>query len=120
MSEVARELLSLARHGDGGTVPLNGLPLPSVGYYVGGRIESMIMTRDDVDRRDAVPLQRVIDFVSRAGTPYVGVWVDTDTDKIYFDAVEWYANEFTAAAIGRVRKEIAIWDIDHGRELRLA
>ena len=122
MSEIARELLSLARHGDGGTVPLNGLPLPSTGFYVGGRIPSLIMSVDDVESRGqhVATLQSVINFVSRAGTPYVGVWRDNESDKIYFDAVEWYANEYTACAVARVRKELAVWDIDHGRELRLA
>lgn len=118
MSEVARELLSLARHGDGGTVPVNGMPLPSSGYYVGGRIPSLVMDRSELDRRDVVPLQSVINFVSRAQTWYVGVWADGD--KIYFDAVEWYQEEHTAAAIGRVRREIAIWDVARSRELRLA
>lgn len=120
MSETARELLSIARHAGSGTVPLNSLPLPSMGFYVGGSIPEMVMTSDDVNRRDAVPIQRVIDFVHRAGTAYVGVWTDTETDKIHFDAVEWYAEEFTAAAIARVRGELAVWDIARERELRLA
>lgn len=118
MSEVARELVSLARHGDGGTVPLNGLPLPSMGYYVGGRIPSLVLTDAEVSRRAVV--YQVIDYVSRAGTAYVGVWRDSDSDKIYFDAVEWYSTESAACAVARVRHELAVWDIANGRELRLA
>lgn len=121
MSEVARELLSIARHGDGGTVPLNGLPLPSMGYYVGGSVPSLIMEAADVDSRGqhVATLQSVINFVSRAGTPYVGVWRDHETNKIYFDAVNWFADGSTAMAVAFARSEIAVWDIANGTELRV-
>lgn len=117
MSEVARELITMARESDGGTVALHGHSLPTTGYFVGGRIPSLILSEEEVSRRAVI--YQVIDFVSRAGTPYVGVWRDSETGKIYFDAVEWYYDEYSAGKVARERRELAVWDISGERELRL-
>lgn len=99
---------------EGGTVALNGLPLPSAGYYVGGAGPSLVF-----DSFAVVDGPEIARFVESAPSAYVGWWVDSETGKIYIDAVEWYANEFTATAIAQVRHELAVWDIAGERELRL-
>lgn len=115
----AQELTRSIIHADtpeeaGGTVALNGLPLPTTGFFVGGATESLIFERlADVDPG---AIER---YVTYAPSAYVGWWVDDETGKVYVDAVDWYANEFTASAIARTRKEIAVWDIARVREVRL-
>lgn len=121
MSEVARELYRAVQSGsEGGTVALDGLPLPVTGFYVGGAIKELVLDHDDFTACRTHVVNELIMFVSRASTPYVGHWTDSETGKIHFDAVNWFQDEYTAAAIGRVRKEIAIWDVRNERELRLA
>lgn len=119
MSETARELLSLARNGSGGTVSLNGLPLPITGYFVGGRIPSLIMDVAEVEShgQHVATLQDLITFIARAGTPYIGAW--RHGDEIHFDAVNWYAELSMACTVGRIRGELAIWEIHNAREIRL-
>lgn len=98
----------------GGTVALNGLPLPIVGYFVGGASEELVYPSFvEFNGREAAQ------FVQSATAPYVGWWVDEETGKIHIDAVNWFEEHDAAAAVARVRKEIAIWDIERERELRL-
>lgn len=119
MSDPATQLLSLARHGNGGTVPLYGQSLPTTGYYVGGKRETLVMDRDQVNDRSqhrAVALSLAA-FVTFADSPYVGAW--ECEGKIYFDATEWYEDLAQATAVGNSRGEIAIWDVQHSSEITL-
>lgn len=113
----ASELVRSIAHCDatsGGTVALNGLPLPVTGFYVGGSVDSLIFDSVSVMNAD-----EIAKFTQSAPSAYVGWWVDDETGKVYVDAVDWFANEYEAARVARKRHEIAIWDIARERELRL-
>lgn len=98
----------------GGTVALNGLPLPTAGYFVGGASEELVYPSFvEFNGREAAR------FVQSATAPYVGWWVDEETGKIHIDAVDWFQEESAAVAVGRVRGEIAIWDVANEREIRI-
>lgn len=99
---------------DGGTVSVNGLPLPVSGYYVGGVVPTLVF-----GSRGEVRFPEVLAFLEASGTSYVGFWVDSDDGRVHFDAVDWYEWAALAETIATSRKEIAIWDIRNEREVRL-
>ena len=87
-------MVSLILVGSGGTIRLNSdLPLPSTGFYVGGSARGMC--------------------------EYMGWWVDEVTGLTHLDWVNWYVNREAAVAIGRMRGEIAIFDVAGDCEVRL-
>ena len=98
----------------GATVSRYGNGTPTDGYYVGGAIKTLV-----VDSRSVIDFPTVREFIGRADTPYVGFWVDSETDKIHFDLVDWYRSERDALHLARVRGELAVWDIANETEVRL-
>lgn len=78
---------------DGGTISTAGLPLPTSGYWVGG-----------------API---------GSTNWLGYWRDSETGLYHLDGVDHFNTLGWATLKGRDRKEIAIWDIANGREIRL-
>lgn len=114
---VASEIFDAILDGEtGGTLSQSGNPLAITGFYVGGAVPPLKIT-DPFGRPLLVRLEK---FVAESPTDLVGFWFDTDSGILHLDSVNWYQDEYTAAAIGRVRHEIAIWDIRNERELRLA
>ncbi len=113
--QVAELLAAMIKAGEGGTVRRSGDPLPSRGYYVGGLCESLVFESvADVDRGE------VAWFIGNHFASYYGVWVDTDDNKVYIDAVSHFIFRKNALVAGKARGEIAVWDIKNSCELRVA
>lgn len=51
---------------------------------------------------------------------YFGVWIDDDTRKVYFDLSEQFANRDKAIEAAIERNQIAIWDVENKKEIRIA
>lgn len=105
----------------GGTIHLGGDNLPVTGYFVGGIVSPLIIEPDEspADQREA--LDTFIKYlINGAGPAYLGWWTDEETGKVWVDGTTWHETEFEAGRIGRKRREIAIFDIERDRELRLA
>lgn len=103
---------------EGGTVGREGRGTPQYGFFVGGHGEPAVFSAGTEFTPD---LERQInDWVHKSNAPYVGWWTDEETGKLYLDGSDYIESEFTATQLGRLRKEIAIWDIENERELRLA
>lgn len=49
-----------------------------------------------------------------------GRWTDTETGQVYWDKVEILTDEQQALQAARERQEIAIWDLAHNQEIRVA
>ena len=98
----------------GGTVSRLGRELPLTGYFVGGMVPGLVY--ESFVSLDAPEVARYVDGLP---TDFAGWWVDRDDGKIYVDAIEWCASEFTACQVGRKYNEIAVWDIRRGEEIRL-
>lgn len=113
--ELAEQLRNMAVDGVDGTISARDEPLPRSGYLVGGAFPSLVF--DALDQVDRGELAYWIG--SNEPMPYYGTWVDTETGKIYFDGVEHYEYLAVAESVGSTRKEIAIWDIEAGAEVRL-
>lgn len=105
----------------GGTIHLGGDNLPVTGYYVGGVVSPLILEPDDspADQREA--LDEFIAYLNgpTVGAPFLGWWTDEETGKVWVDGTTWHETEAEAGRIGLERREIAIFDIERDRELRL-
>lgn len=65
-------------------------------------------------------LERVFNYLIDNNLPLVfGGWLDTETNKYYFDAVAIYESEDQAVAAGIREKQIAIFDLNNLEEIRL-
>lgn len=113
--ELAAQLRNMAVDGADGTISAADEPLPRSGYFVGGKIPSLVF--DNVTQIDRGELAYWIGV--NTPMPFYGVWVDTDTGKIYFDGVNHESSPIVAGDLGRARGELAIWDIEAGSEVRL-
>lgn len=105
----------------GGTASLKGGHLPLSGYYVGGLVSPLILEPEDSpsERREA--LDTFIEYLNgpTVGAPFLGWWTDEETGKVWIDGTSWHETESEAGRIGRQRREIAVFDIERDRELRL-
>lgn len=112
--DLASELYSMAKAGVDGTKRPDSKPLPQDGFFVGGKFPSLVF--DDVNEIDRGELAW---WIGTHDSEYYGVWVDVETGKAYFDAVDhvWYIS--TALRTAEIRKEIAVWDIAEGAEIRV-
>lgn len=111
---IAELLVAMAKAGEDGTVSTHGEPLPESGYYVGGKTPSLIFDNvTDVDRGE------VGWWIGNNSSRFYGVWVDSDTGKIYFDAVTHMNYKSYALSVARSRGEIAVWDIANSKEIRV-
>lgn len=98
----------------GGTVRLSGGALHAYGYYVGGVGRELVY-----DSLVTLKGSEVRAFVADCTTDFVGWWVDSETGKIHIDWVNWFPRRPMAESVGRVRKEIAIYDIANAKDIRL-
>lgn len=112
---LATVLYDMAIHAEDGTVSAHDEPLPKSGYYVGGKVESLVFQEaGSVDRGELAW------WIGSNPARFYGVWVDSEDGKIYFDAVTHMNTRQHAANLGRTRGEIAIWDISAGEEIRVS
>lgn len=117
MNEAVYKLVFSVEDGkEGGTFSTQGHEVPESGYWVGGKIDSIVFQVGHPSGHLAYVTQRLI---TDTNADWVGHWVDTESNLIYVDAVDWIPERGRAEALGRSRGEIAIWDIRHGQELRL-
>lgn len=95
----------------GGTVSLDGQPLPAYGYFVGGRITSLIIDLGDPAQPGADIDNFVKEVESLPDTSYLGWWTDEESGALYVDATTWVPDVDKALRLGEERGEIAIFDI---------
>jgi hypothetical protein len=107
-TRITRDLWSAIANGaPGATVDALGHSLPSTGYFVGGRsyvatIPVASITPDDV-----------AGYVSdHSRTRYFGMW--EHDGKIFLDAVDHIVDRDHARQLGRLRREIEIFNIATG------
>lgn len=112
--DIAQVLADMAVHGDDGTISAENVPAPLRGYWVGGKVPSLVFE----DRYQVDPGE-IAWWVGSNGSPWYGVWVDQETGKIYLDVVTHMGIESLALELARARNELAIWDIANGKEVRV-
>ena len=50
---------------------------------------------------------------------FFGVWIDSETGKVHFDLSEQFANRSNARHAAYERNQIAIYDVENAKEIRL-
>lgn len=106
---------------DGGSYRIDTTDAPTTGYVVGGVTASLVVDPNAESNFDLY--YRLTDWtrfvVATFPDSLVGFWRDDATGLYHFDVSDHIATESEAAALGRERGEIAIWDIDNASEIRL-
>lgn len=94
----------------GSTVPLyRGDLVPTTGYVVG--VGGITVPADRWGMADHL----VTDFVQRADTKYIGVWMEDGV--VYVDKVQIVADRDRALELADVHGEIAIYHLDTGETI---
>lgn len=62
---------------------------------------------------------RVIEYALKHNVECVGGWLDRKTGRFYFDATMIVNEKNEAIALGRVNKQLAIFNLNTGREIRI-
>lgn len=107
---ITRSIFTAIRNGEtGGTYSVDGKPVPSDGYIVGGVIPSLI---------NPTPAQ-VLNLIETAPSDYVGFWEDSETLALYVDAVDVFRTPEAAHRASLLRNEIAYFDMAKGQEVRV-
>lgn len=111
---LATQLYYSATNGEDGTMSATDEELPTSGYYVGGEFESLVFKNvGEVDRGELAW------WIGNNSARWYGVWVDQEDGRVYFDGVTHMLYRGTAIDMAILRKEIAIWDIAAGEEIRV-
>lgn len=95
--------------GTGATAALSGRAVPTYGYFVGGATVSFV--RNSVAQ---VKVHDVLDFLDYArgnAAEWVGVWVDDNDGRVYFDVSEWVADLGEAMSLAGQRGEKAVYGL---------
>lgn len=106
---------------DGGTVRMDGRPLPTSGYFVGGAGRALEIELKDSAVGAAFAQDLIRDFlngITLDQVMYVGWWTDSETGKLWLDTTTWTASYNQAEQWCTDREEIAFWDIARAREFR--
>lgn len=112
-TDLTNIVLDMIQTGTDGTLSASGDSLPTRGYWVGGMFPSLI---------DPVSVEELEDFLHMTtrvfDVEYIGVWTDTETGRVYIDAVQHESDVREALTLASRRGELAIWDIMAGVEIR--
>jgi hypothetical protein len=118
IADLVNQILSTP---DGGTIRMDGRPLPTTGYFVGGAGRALSFELADGAVGAAFAQDRITEFLNGITfdhAMYVGWWTDTETGKLWLDTTTWTANYNQAEEWCWGREEIAFWDIARAREFR--
>lgn len=62
---------------------------------------------------------KVVEYAMKHNIECVGGWLDKKSGKFYFDATIIVLEKKEAIALGRANKQIAVFNLNTGREIRL-
>lgn len=88
---------------------------PDKGYAVSGGFPGLILPIDGDDDVQVEAIAKWIEDLPKV--EYIGTWVDNG--NIYIDTTDIVTNRAFAVALGKHRREIAIWDFAANDEIRL-
>jgi hypothetical protein len=119
---VVREVLSSIAKTGGFTVhPVTGQS-PTTGYMcatVPGA-EKVLSGREDITANTIRGyFSDHADYLSERPKLHLGGWIDSESGKVYLDLSERFETEAEATAAAVKHKQIAIWDLANGREVRI-
>jgi len=86
------------------------------GYVIGGVCEPLVLVKE---ARPIGAIEKIAEWLDKTNSTYVGSWVDDREQLVYIDGCDIRYNREDAIALGKLFNQIAIWDIDEGKEIRL-
>lgn len=111
MKYLINAILEIAKQNpDGFTVQLLSLQ-----HVTSGIIVAYSETQNCFDSKG---LEKVINHALKNGQT-VGGWLNTENNLFYFDSCKVFDNESEAIEFGKQNQQIAIFDLDNLREIRL-
>ena len=105
---------------EGGTASLDGSPLPTDGYFVGGIVSALVFPSPIRFTPDAIwNLQVFTNYLrTTVGARFVGWWTDEETGQLWIDGTTWTSNYNHAEQLCEERGEIAFYDVARQQEIR--
>lgn len=119
VEDLAGLLLQVLCEGNGGTFHMGTHVPPSTGYCVAVPMCEMVLAEIPTINVIEAWLDHVVRPHAGSLIQYVGVWCDSDTGKVYFDAVVVEHDAERAEEFGRRWKQLAIFDLAAKEEIRL-
>jgi len=121
------ELIERTRKDGGFSVSMTGQTVPSTGYMVGGYANSLIFGRDVLEPNHNVTAYQLISqyvgkhfrLLTSDTITFLGGWIDEDTDLVYIDISQHFTEKGQALAAAHYHGELAIWDLENEREIRV-
>lgn len=107
----------IVRNPEGGTVDMDGYPLPPDGFFVGGAGTVLIFRSHQEIDKSLISLWLTRPPV--AACVYVGWWTDQETGKVYVDWSSWTLDRPQAEFLAATRGEIAFWDIRYSESVKV-
>lgn len=100
--------------GRDGSISIHGTT-PEDGFMVGGASHTVTVT--PAKFHEGIVREFILSNAEKLSTPdyYVGWW--THNGRIYLDVSNKVESSYTAVHIGRVRNEIAVWDVVNAAEI---
>lgn len=108
-------VLEVLTRPEGGTIALDGAALPATGFFVGGIVSPLIYDEDD----DPQDIEEFVKHIDDLNADYLGWWTDSEDDRLWIDATDWYESLTAALVVAKYRNEIAIYDIANQQEIRV-
>jgi hypothetical protein len=95
----------------GVTITRDGIILEDTGgYIVGGKYPTLV---------NPVTYGQVDNWLKSNPSEFYGSWLDMETGLLHIDAVDIVEDRYAAYGLAAERRELAIWDVANGREIRL-
>lgn len=105
--------------GEGYSVNADG-EAPKTGYMVGGYANALEFNRQ-TDFEFLLTDRYLTEHSNllQSGEYFAGIWTDSDTGRVYVDISRNVQDLAEALAVADNFGEIAIWDVENNREIRL-
>lgn len=108
-------ILDALHSGQDGSVHAETGHVPTKGYMVGGVSWTMVVSPELVDHYTILDFLSAHKAVLSWDNYYVGWW--EHKGRIYFDVSQNISDRDSATEMGKLRGEIAIWDLDNSCEI---
>lgn len=113
VDEIARDIVTKGE----GTFSLAGDLVPDRGYMVGGCSFAAVTKVDRMTLSHVHRFIRAHEDMLVEENMFLGAW--THEGSVYLDVSQWTSSFNLARSMGRVRGELAIWNLAEGVEIRL-
>ncbi|NDV56936.1 hypothetical protein [Bacteroides sp. 519] len=111
MNNLIDAILEIAKQNPGGFT----VKLPTLEWVTKGYVCAYIETQNCFDREG---LEKVVKHALE-NSQIVGGWLDAENNLYYYDSSRVFDTENEAIEFGRQNKQLAIFDLNNFREIRL-